>query len=82
LGIDGDEWSGSEFGRFSPGKVLSIPLEQDNEWSSKQVWTLWRIEKLLISAIICKNPPDHNLVLYRSLKAAIKLFSPSNATTS
>jgi hypothetical protein len=53
LGIDSDEWSGSEFGRFSPGKVLFIPMEQDIEWFPEQVWTLWRRERTF--------NPCHNL---------------------
>jgi len=40
LGIDGDEWSGSEFGRFFPGKILSLPLEQEIWGSPELVWTL------------------------------------------
>jgi hypothetical protein len=44
LAVVGDEWSVSHPGRFTPGKELPVPIEQEVGCTSKPVWTTWRRE--------------------------------------
>ena len=42
------KWSGSQPGRFIPGKVVLVPIEWEAGWAPRPVWTLCTRDYILL----------------------------------
>jgi hypothetical protein len=50
--LDGDKWSTSRLGRFTPEKESPVPVRYEAGWDPERAWTLWGREKAPITAWI------------------------------
>jgi hypothetical protein len=61
--LDGNEWSASSPGRFTPDKEPLISIVYEIQWAPQPIWELWR--KFFASWNSNPGRPTRNRSLYR-----------------
>ena len=60
--LDGDEWSTSRRGRFTPGEIALVTIEWKAGWATMPVWTFCRTAKSVSFPRRFLGHPAHSLV--------------------